>query len=240
VKRTEAASSRKRRFDPDDAARHQPKLVPLTKKNLALFDKRARSKGRRERTAPQGPSHQDSSAESATTKTTSTTSSGFAIQSQKNGILNQVHSKPPKNLKDRRKRLARSRKTPSPPMSVYERYSNTILKACNEATMVFEVGGHLLKTHDDTGYPRAFNQAFTAFPRDVGFKDGLPAPQPDFVEGLEIREYQPFPIDEQVGGAVLFRDDPFSVTCRTSPANGRAGAETWTRRRCKVRTMGLP
>ncbi|KAK4033189.1 hypothetical protein C8A01DRAFT_40349 [Parachaetomium inaequale] len=78
--------------------------------------------------------------------------------------------------------------------------------------MVFEVGGRLLKTHSDTGYPRAFNQAFTAFPRDVGFNNSLSAPQPNFVEGLEIREYQPFPVDEQVSGAVLFRDDPFSVT----------------------------
>jgi hypothetical protein len=55
VKRTEAASSRKRRFDPDNAARHQPKLVPLTKKNLSLFDKRARSKGTTGANSPQAP-----------------------------------------------------------------------------------------------------------------------------------------------------------------------------------------
>jgi hypothetical protein len=210
VKPTGASSSRKRHLDSEDAAGHQPKRVRLTKENLALFNKMGRRKGTEGSNSSSTSSHLESSAESATTKTT--TSSGFAIQAQKNGILNQVHSKPPKNLEDRRKGLARSRETASPPESVYERYSNTVLKACNEATMVFEVGGQLLKTHYDTGYPRAFNQAFTAFPRDVGFNNGLSAPQPDFVEGLEIREYQPFPVDEQVSGAVLFRDDPFSVT----------------------------
>ncbi|KAL2260075.1 hypothetical protein VTK26DRAFT_6039 [Humicola hyalothermophila] len=59
---------------------------------------------------------------------------------------------------------------------------------------------------------RAFNQAFTAFPNDVGFNNGLPAPpEPDFVGGLEMRQFHPFPADELVSGAVLFRDDPFSV-----------------------------
>ena len=141
-------------------------------------------------------SHIGSTAGSATTKITSTTSSGFAIQAQKNGILNQVHSKPPRNLEDRRKGLARSRDTASPPESVYERYTSTVLKACNETTMVFKVGGQLLKTHSDTCYSRAFNQAFSASPKDAGFNNGLSASQPDFVEGLEIREYQPFPVDE--------------------------------------------
>ncbi|KAK4125502.1 hypothetical protein N657DRAFT_662049 [Parathielavia appendiculata] len=79
-----------------------------------------------------------------------------STQAPQNGILNQVHSKPPKNLEDRRKGFARSRKTASP-QSV-----------------------QLLKTHSDPGYPRAFNQAFTAFPRNTEFNNGLSAPQPDF------------------------------------------------------------
>ncbi len=56
------------------------------------------------------------------------------------------------------------------------------------------------------------NQAFTAFPKDVGFNKGLSGPQPDYVEGLEMEEYRPFPVDEHVPGAVLFKDNPRSVT----------------------------
>jgi hypothetical protein len=186
--------------------------VRLTKENLALHDKITRKKGTKGTSSTSTSSHVGSTAESTTTKTTSTTSSGFAIQAQKNGILNQVHSKPPQNLEDRRNARARSRETASPPESVYERYTSTVLKACNETTMVFEVGGRLLKTHSDTDYPRAFNQAFTGIPKDAGFNTGLSAPEPGFIEGLEIREYQPFPVDEQGSGAVLSKDDPFSVT----------------------------
>lgn len=78
--------------------------------------------------------------------------------------------------------------------------------------MVFEVGGRLLKKYDDKGYRRAFNQAFTGFPKDVGFSKGLSAPQPDFVEGLELQGYDPFPVHKHVCGAVLHKDNPRSVT----------------------------
>ena len=179
---------RKRRIAGEDGEARPTKRVRLTKENLALLNKITRKKGTKGTNSTSTSSLLGSTARSATTKTTSTTSSGFAIQAQKNGILNQVHSKPPQSLEDRRKCLARSRGTASPPESVYERYTSTVLKACNEATIVFEVGGQLLKTYSDTGYPKAYNQAFTAFPRDAGFNNALSAPQPDFVEGLEIRE----------------------------------------------------
>lgn len=77
--------------------------------------------------------------------------------------------------------------------------------------MVFKVGGKLLKEYDDKGYHQVFNQAFTGFPKEVGFNDRLSAPQPDFVEGLEKQEYAPVPVDECVSGAVLYKDDPFSL-----------------------------
>jgi hypothetical protein len=61
-------------------------------------------------------------------------------------------------------------------------------------------------------YNQAFNQTFTGFPQNAGFNNGLSAPQPDFVEGLEKKEFRPFPVDEDVGGAVLYKDNPFSIT----------------------------
>ncbi|KAK0655506.1 hypothetical protein B0T16DRAFT_314721, partial [Cercophora newfieldiana] len=81
----------------------------------------------------------------------------------------------------------------------------------NEATLVVETSGKLLKK-PPRGYNRVFNRSFTNFPKDVGFNQDLSAPQPDFVEGLEMQNYLPFPVDEHVRGATLYEDNPYSVT----------------------------
>ncbi len=78
--------------------------------------------------------------------------------------------------------------------------------------MVDEMCGNMLKRHDDLGYGREFNQVFTGFPKDVGFNSGLPAPQPDFTEGLRMEEYLPFPIHKYIEGAVLYKDNSRSLT----------------------------
>ncbi|KAH8909326.1 hypothetical protein BR93DRAFT_868494, partial [Coniochaeta sp. PMI_546] len=182
---------------------HQPKQAPLTQKNLALFNKMG---GKRQRTNTQ------SIAESKTTKTTSTTSSGFAIQAYKNGILQTVSSKPPAHIADILEQHTRSRTSAAPTEPEYKSYANRVARARNEATMIVEVSGKLLKEYDDESYSRVFNQAFTGFPRDVGFNNGLSAPQPDFVEGLEMQEHDPFPIHKYLSGAVLYKDDPLSLT----------------------------
>jgi len=70
----------------------------------------------------------------------------------------------------------------------------------------------LLKEYDDEGYKRAFNQQFTGFPKNVGFNNGLSAPQPDFVEGLEMEEFRPFPVNKHISGSVLYKDNTRSVT----------------------------
>jgi hypothetical protein len=200
---------RKRQLDSDDDAEPRAKRARttrptseparLTRKNLALFNKMGKKKT------------SDPSDDSGSTKTLSTTASGFDIRARKNGILDPMGSRPPKNLEEIRERLAAPRETASPPESVYEDYAYTVKRAVNEATMVGETLP-LLKTYPREPYTRALNQAFTAFPKDMGFNDGLSAPQPDFVEGLEMEEFRPFPVDEYVQGAVLYKDDRRSVT----------------------------
>ncbi|EFY87835.1 hypothetical protein MAC_06083 [Metarhizium acridum CQMa 102] len=209
-----ATESWKRQVGSDgdgDGDEHQPKRAPLTQKNLARFNKMGRKKGISKVSAPAPP---ESTTESTTTKTTSTTSSGFAIQAYKNGILEPRYSQPPTNLKKIQDQHARSRATASPTESVYEDYVDRVGGAVNEATMVFEVGGQLLKKYPKgyKGYKRALKQAFTGLPKDIGFNNGLSAPQPDFIEGLEMQEYEPFPVNEHVSGAVLYKDDPGSLT----------------------------
>ncbi|CAH0022752.1 unnamed protein product [Clonostachys rhizophaga] len=200
--------SRKRQIDSDNNVDDNPQLkrARLTRENLARFTKMGKGTKKISLSSPC-----DSTSESQKTKSTSTTTSGFAIQARRNGILDPSHSKPPANLKDIRERHSISRASVSPTESEYTRYARKVARVPNEATMVFEAGGRLLKGYDDDGYSRTLNQSFTRFP-DVGFNDGLSAPQPDFIEGLEMEEYDPFPVDEQVDGAVLFKDNPSSLT----------------------------
>ncbi len=101
--------------------------------------------------------------------------------------------------------------TASPPESAYDDYVDQVERAKNEATMVVKTSGRLLKEYPK-GYDQAFSQAFTGLPKDIGFNNGLSAPQPNFVEGLEMEEYLPFPVDERIRGAVLYKDDPHSLT----------------------------
>ncbi|KAJ9155682.1 Heterokaryon incompatibility protein [Pleurostoma richardsiae] len=185
----------KRQIDGDgDDTGHQLKRARLTRKNLARFDRMVK-KGMNKRSAS-ASAPPASTADSSSTKTVSTTSSGFAVRAHRNGILDPLSSKPPVNLAEIHEQHARSRATASPPEARFKRYARTVSKAGNEATMV-----HV-----------AFNRAFTAFPKNVGFNSGLSTPQPDFTEGLEMQEYDPFPVEEHVSGAVLYKDDPYSVT----------------------------
>ncbi|KAK3369805.1 hypothetical protein B0T24DRAFT_633316 [Lasiosphaeria ovina] len=207
-------SSRKRRIDNDDDAEPRTKRARttrptseparLTRQNLARFNKMGKG-------SKKGSTHRGSTTESSSTKTLSTTASGFAIQAYKNGVLDPSSSKPPKNLEEICQRSALPRGTASPTESEYGDYVDRVNRAANEATVVIETT-ELLKKHGDKKYNRAFNQAFTAFPKDVGFNNGLSAPQPDFVEGPEMRDYLPFPVDERVPGAVLYKDNPRAVT----------------------------
>ncbi|KAI0407325.1 hypothetical protein F4802DRAFT_555040 [Xylaria palmicola] len=145
-------------------------------------------------------------------KSISTTTSGFAIRALRNGILDHLSSKTPSNIKAIRRQHARSRGTASPPEIKFERYARRVLMASNESTMVHVVGNHMLKEYDDDNYQKSFNQQFTAFPRDVGLNNGLSAPQPDLAEGLLMREYGRFPVEEDVKGAVLYKDNLNSLT----------------------------
>ncbi|KAI8675495.1 hypothetical protein NCS57_00450800 [Fusarium keratoplasticum] len=168
--------------------------------------------GERKGKKASAPAPLEATVASSTTKTTSTTMSGFAVQARKNGILKQHESKPPVNLGDIRERHTQSRETASPTESMYEDYVRTVGKIPNEATMIFKAGTKLLKSYPNEDYDQAINRAFTGFPKDAGFNKGLSAPQPDFVEGLEVEEFRSLPIEDHIDGAILYKDDPYSVT----------------------------
>jgi hypothetical protein len=62
------------------------------------------------------------------------------------------------------------------------------------------------------GYRRAINLPFKDFPKDVGLNNGLSAAQPDMVEGLEMPEFDPFPVHKRLGGAAAPYSSPNAIT----------------------------
>src|SRR3569833_1008647 len=210
----------KRQLDDDDAKPRakraratratQPTSEParLTRQNLARFNKM----GNNRKGSDEGSTHRGSTTRSSSTKSLSTTAPGFASRARDNGIIATISSKPPTNLDEIHRRLARPRAPASPQLSAYESYAHAVRTAPNEATIACEANRGLLKKYPGNGYKTAVDQAFTGYPKDVGFNNGLTAPQPDFVEGVEEEENRPFPIGKHVRGAVLYKDKPYSVT----------------------------
>ncbi|KLU90696.1 hypothetical protein MAPG_10548 [Magnaporthiopsis poae ATCC 64411] len=195
--------SRKRQLDSNDDAEPRTRPARLTRRNLAAFNKAVNKTGK-EKTS-------DEDSGSTKTKTISIISPRFASRACQNGILGPwFNSGPPVNLEEIRRRIARSRGTASPTESAYGDYADRIGGASNEDTVICEMMP-LLKKYPK-GYKRTVNQAFTAFPKDVGFNNGLSAPQPDYVEGLEMGQFYPVLIHKQIRGAVLYKEDICSVT----------------------------
>jgi hypothetical protein len=198
---------RKRHIGSNSENERQLKRARLTRGNLALFDKMTKKKIDTKVSLLSGSTADSSKTQ---TKTISTTSSGFEVQATKNGILLSTNSKAPKNAQDLVGRLNQSRDTASPTESIFGDYVDTVTKVPNEATTSHETAP-LLKGYRDRAYSRAWNQAFTAYPKNVGFNNGLSAPQPDFVQGFRQLEFEPFPIGEELDSAVLFNDDQNSI-----------------------------
>lgn len=118
-------------------------------------------------------------------------------------------SDPPSNWTEVYQRLNKPRDTPSPPESQYELYVEAVEAAETQATTVSQVE-RLLKHPEVKAYRRVLDKAFTAFP-DADVNDGLPAPQPDIVEGLSMNEYGQFTVSTQIPGAALYADSPRSI-----------------------------
>ncbi|KAH7175874.1 hypothetical protein EDB81DRAFT_674350 [Dactylonectria macrodidyma] len=191
--------NQQRRSDGGDNE-YQRQRVRLTWENLTLFDKMTGNK----ETAQKSPIQ-------LLATTTTATTSGFGFEAHANGMLEPRRSKPPTNLEDIYKRLASSHTTASPPKPMYQNYVDRIEGAINEATIVVEVSRKLLNEYSDLGYKSVFNHAFANFPKDVGFNNGLPPPQPGFLEGLEAQEYLPFPVYNYTRGAVLHKCGPNAI-----------------------------
>jgi len=103
------------------------------------------------------------------------------------------------------------RGTASPTESEYEVAAHKLLVAENEGTIAEETS-KLLKDYCVTEYRRATNLPFNDFPKNVGFNNGLSAAQPDMIEGLEMPDFDPFPVFEELGGAAIPYLSPNAIT----------------------------
>lgn len=154
----------------------------------------------------------DSETKSTRSKqTTSTTDSGFQDIVFQNGVLNPNCSKPPANIELIQERIDRSRETASPSESDYRCFAAAIRRAPNEASVLYETSV-LLQRYNEPGYHKSYNQAFSNFPKNVGFNNDLSAAQPDMVEGLDLTQFDPFPAREQLGGAATVYAGPEATT----------------------------
>ncbi|OBT61023.1 hypothetical protein VE03_09618 [Pseudogymnoascus sp. 23342-1-I1] len=194
----------------DNSNKIQRCQAKLTRKNLALLNKMTTEEGIGDELES---ALLNSTVQTPTTKTktTSATMSSFANKAYENGILLPFDSKPPNNLSEIHKRASSSRGTVSPTVSEFGNYAGALPVAANELSRGSKVSKNLQRDYaDDKSYQPALNQAFSGFPKDVGFNNGLSPPQPDFIEGLVVMEFKPFPI-RQVSGAVLYKDNPLSI-----------------------------
>lgn len=66
--------------------------------------------------------------------------------------------------------------------------------------------------------------AFSAFPADVGFNNGLAPAQPDYIEGLKDT-FKPFPIESLGGSAAVFEGNPKSVTLSHIAGEAKLGGD---------------
>ncbi|KAF6820089.1 hypothetical protein CPLU01_12863 [Colletotrichum plurivorum] len=160
------------------------KRARLTRENLARLNKMGKPK----KGSKTASTERETTDDSTTTKSISTTASVFATQARDNGMLDPFGSKTPTNHEARRERSARSRETASPTETEDMNYVKRIAGADNEMTMVYEAGTRLLKEYDDDGCKKIF------------------------IEGLEAEEFRPFPVGNHITGAVLYKNNPRSVT----------------------------
>jgi hypothetical protein len=188
----------------------------LTEKNLRAFEK----VGRVTKPTVTPSVGQSSSISTAADKEAESTSSKYSIAQTKagfkdaafrNNILDVHNSKAPANLGSLHDLVNRNRDSASPTDSDYDRYRRKMLIASSEDSVVIQ-SFKLLKEYDYINYNTSHNKQLTAFPKNVGFNDGLSAAKPDMIEGFIMPEFDPFPIRDELGGAAVVTPGPNAVT----------------------------
>lgn len=113
-----------------------------------------------------------------------------------------MDSTEPSNFDDIYNYLNRLRESASPDLEEFRSYRWKAVTADNEDTVKLALIRHL-KEYDDGKYRSAYNQQFTEYPANVGFNDGLSPAKPDLVQGINLQNFEPYPVVQQFGGAAV-------------------------------------
>lgn len=199
----------------------EPTPAPLTKANLRQLEKMTKNGSG----SKSGKSVYSSKTEQTTTttpsarsKTYSTTDHQFEAIFRKNGGLDPDDSDkhPPSNEKEIQDYLNKSRGSASPTRSQHRDFRKALFKAGNEREIEGLFQGAVYKDTNKTSelldidYGANIDRQWVAFPKDVGFNDGLSAPKPDRTEGYAQRTF-PESIHRVGGAATLVHDSPAFV-----------------------------
>lgn len=148
-------------------------------------------------------------------KSVSTTDHQFEAIFRANGGVSALDSVdfPPSNVEEARAFIRQPRGSASPTSSQHRRFRTSLGKAGNERDVENLVQGRLFKDTNktdalqDIDYGANVDKQWTAFPKNVGFNNGLSAPKPDLVEGYAQRTFPPS-IRQLGGAATLVHDQP--------------------------------
>lgn len=178
----------------------------MTRRNLRRLEKITRSRGTKSETA---------SDFTEKTGTTSTTDPEFEAKFRANHGVSVLGSrkKALPNRADLDKHMEASRDSASPTSSQDDRFVRGLERCANERDVEVLYHGRILKDTnkvpelEDLDYCANIDKQWVAFPKDVGFNNGLSAPKPDLVEGYAQRAWPPT-IKQLGGAATLVKHDP--------------------------------
>lgn len=124
---------------------------------------------------------------------------------------------PPSNEKEIKEYLDKSRGSASPTSSQHEKFLTILEKASNERDIENLMQRRVLRDTNytdelvDQDYGAYVDKQWVAFPKNVGFNNGLSAPKPDLTEGFAQRAFTPSV--QQLGGAATLVHDSSTFAC---------------------------
>lgn len=197
--------------------------APLTKANLRQLEKMTNSgSGSGSRSGKSVYSSKTGKSTTTTVsgvKSISTTDPHFEETFRVNGGLSTLDSSrhPPSNKEEIKAYLNKSRGSASPTSSQHRSFLYSLDKASNEREIEALFQGRVLKeTNKEPAleaidYGANIDKQWVAFPKNVGFNNGLSAPKPDLVEGYALRSF-PQSVRQLGGSATLIHDSSTFVS----------------------------
>lgn len=153
------------------------------------------------------------SAATSDAKSISTTHEDFEHRFRVNGAISVLKSRkiPPSNKDEATAYALKLRESASPTSSQQDYYLEELEQTSNEREVEELMCGNILKPHRipelrEINYRAKIDKQWAAYPKDVGFNNGLSAPKPDRTEGYAQTTFPPN-INQLGGSATLVNNE---------------------------------